>query len=205
MGLTDTYTIPRIVIHPQNPDVVYVTASGHEWTPNAERGLYKTVDGGRTWEKIISVDDQTGVIDLAMDPSDPQTLYAATWQRTRVKWNDPRNFDGYTGSGIHKSTDGGKTWTPINTGLPTSRYLGRIGLDTCQSKSNVVYALVDNYEISREPTEEEKADPYGMPSSGYIKGATVYRSNDKGMTWTQVSGLTPDQKTLMERHSGTFG
>jgi hypothetical protein len=75
----------------------------------------------------------------------------------------------------------------------------------CLTKPNVLYALVDNYEIAREPTEEEKNDPYGLPSSGFIKGATVYRSDDRGETWTQVSGLTPEQKTFMERHSGTYG
>jgi len=205
MGLTDTYTIPRIVIHPTNPDVVYVAASGHEWTSNAERGVYKTADGGKTWEKILFVNDKTGAIDLVMDPADPNTLYASTWQRVRLKWNDPRNFPDYTGSGIHKSTDGGKTWNAINKGLPEAKSRGRIGIDVCRTKPNVVYAFVDNYELSREPTEEEKADPYGLPSSGFIKGATVYRSDDKGETWTQVSGLTPEQKTFMERHSNTYG
>jgi photosystem II stability/assembly factor-like uncharacterized protein len=204
-GLTDTYTIPRIVIHPTNPDIVYVAASGHEWTTNAERGVYKTADGGKTWEKVLFVNDKTGAIDLAMDPADPNTLYASTWQRTRLKWNDPRNFPDYTGSGIYKSGDAGKTWAPINTGLPEAKFRGRIGLDVCRSKPNVVYALVDNYEIAREPTEEEKNDPYGVPSSGYIKGATVYRSDDKGGTWAQVSGLTPEQKTFMGRSSNTYG
>ena len=205
MGLTGTYTIPRIVIHPANPDVVFVAASGHEWTNNAERGVYKTTDGGRTWDRVLFVDDKTGAIDLVMDPADPNTLYASTWQRIRLKWNDPRNFPDYAGSGIHKSTDGGKTWAPINKGLPEPRFRGRIGVDVCRSMPNVVYALVDNYELSREPTEEEKADPYGLPSSGFIKGATVYRSDDKGATWTQMSGLTPEQKTFMERHSNTYG
>ena len=205
MGLTDTYTIPRIVIHPTNPDVVYVAASGHEWTSNAERGVYKTADGGKTWEKILFVNDRTGAIDLVMDPADPNTLYASTWQRVRLKWNDPRNFPDYGGSGIHKSTDGGKTWNAINKGLPEAKSRGRIGIDVCRTKPNVVYAFVDNYELSREPTEEEKADPYGLPSSGFIKGATVYRSDDKGETWAQVSGLTPEQKTFMERHSNTYG
>ena len=93
----------------------------------------------------------------------------------------------------------------INTGLPEPKHRGRIGLDVCRSAPNVVYAFVDNYELSREPTEEEKADPYGLPSSGFIKGATVYRSDDKGATWRQVSGLTPEQKTFMERHSNTYG
>ncbi len=205
MGLADTYTVPRIVIHPANPEIVYVAASGHEWTTNAERGVYKTTDGGRTWNKILYVDEKTGAIDLAMDPAEPNTLYAATWQRTRLKWNDPRNTAESAGSGIQKSTDGGRTWKPINQGLPIAKFRGRIGLDVCLSAPNTLYALVDNYEIAREPTEEEKNDPYGIPSSGYIKGATVYRSDDKGEHWTQVSGLTPDQKKFMEGSSNTYG
>ncbi len=205
MGLADTYTIPRIVIHPTNPDVVYVAASGHEWTTNAERGVYKTTDGGKSWQKVLFVDERTGAIDLAMDPHDPNTIYAATWQRTRLKWNDPRSAADASGSGLHKSTDGGKTWKPIDVGLPAAKFRGRIGLDICRSKPASLYALVDNYEIARESTAEEKADPYGIPSSGYIKGATVYRSDDKGEHWTQVSGLTPEQKKFMEGSSNTYG
>jgi photosystem II stability/assembly factor-like uncharacterized protein len=205
MGLSDTNTIARIVIHPANPDVVYVAAGGHEWTPNTDRGVYKTTDGGKTWEKILYVNDQTGAYDLVMDPKAGDTLYASMWQRTRKKWNDPRNFPDYTGSGVYKTTDGGKTWAPINAGLPEAKFRGRIGLDVCLTKPAVLYALVDNYEISRQPTAAELADSYGVPSSGYIKGATVYRSNDAGATWAQVSGLTPQQKSFMERHSGTYG
>jgi photosystem II stability/assembly factor-like uncharacterized protein len=205
MGLADTYTIPRILIHPNNPDIVYVAASGHEWTSNAERGVYKTTDGGKTWQKVLYVDEKTGAIDLVMDPSDPNTLYAATWQRVRLKWNDPRNFPGYSGSGLYKTTDAGKSWKPINTGLPAPAFRGRIGVDVCLTKPTVLYALVDNYEIARQPTEEEKKDPYGLPSAGFIKGATVYRSDNKGESWTQVSGLTDEQKKFMERHSNTYG
>ncbi len=205
MGLADSGTIARIVVHPRTPDVVYVAASGHEWTANAERGVFKTTDGGKTWTRSLFVNDRTGAIDLVMDPAAPDTLYAATWQRTRLKWNDPRNFDGYSGSGIYKTTDAGATWTPVNQGLPDARWRGRIGLDVCLTKPNVLYALVDNYEVARQPTPEELNDSYGVPSSGFIKGATVYRSNDSGATWTQVSGLTPDQKKLMASHSNTYG
>ena len=205
MGLADTNTVARIVVHPKNPDVVYVAASGHEWTSNPERGVFKTTDGGKSWTKVLFVNDQTGAYDLVMDPKDNDTLYAATWQRTRKKWNDPRNFDGYTGSGIHKTTDGGKSWQPINSGLPDARWRGRIGLDLCLAKPNVLYTLVDNYEVSRQPTPEELTDSYGVPSSGFIKGATVFRSDDGGGSWKQVSGLTPEQKTFMERHSNTYG
>jgi photosystem II stability/assembly factor-like uncharacterized protein len=205
MGLADSNTISRIVVHPTNPDVVYVAAGGHEWTKNAERGVFKTVDGGRTWEKVLFVNDETGAYDLVMDPRSSDTLYAAMWQRTRKKWNDPRNDPSSIGSGIFKTSDGGKTWTPVNSGLPEARWRGRIGIDLCLTKPDTLYALIDNYEISREPTPEELTDSYGIPSSGFIKGATVYRSDDAGASWTQVSGLTPQQKTLMERHSGTYG
>jgi photosystem II stability/assembly factor-like uncharacterized protein len=205
MGLTGTQTIPRIVIHPENPDIVYVAASGHEWTNNEERGVFKTTDGGKTWSKVLYVDEKTGAIDLVMDPKDSDTLYAAFWQRMRKKWNDPRNEPDYTGSGIFKTTDGGKTWKPINNGLPAPRYRGRIGIDLCLSKPNVLYAFVDNYEPAREPTEAERADVYGLPSAGIIKGATVYRSDDKGENWTLASPLTPQIKQLLERHSGTYG
>ena len=205
MGLADTLTIARIVIHPESPDIIYVAASGHEWTNNKERGVFKTTDGGKTWDKVLYIDEKTGAIDLVMDPSDSNTLYAAMWQRIRQKWNDPRNEPDYTGSGIHKTTDGGKTWKPINSGLPAANSRGRIGIDVACSNPNVVYAFVDNYEIAREPTEEEKANPYGLPSSGFIKGATVYRSDDKGESWTQVSGLTTQMKRYMERLSVTYG
>ncbi len=146
MGLAGTHTIPRIVIHPTNPDIVYVASSGHEWTFDENRGVYKSTDGGKTWEKVLFVDDQTGAIDLVLDPTDPNTLYAATWQRLRKRWNDPRNEPHYAGSGIYKSTDAGATWQPINEGLPPARYRGRIGIDLCRSKPNVVYAFVDNYQ-----------------------------------------------------------
>jgi len=205
-GLADTNTIARIVVHPVNPDIVYVAAGGHEWTKNADRGVYKTVDGGRTWDKILFVNDETGAYDLVMDPRSSDTLYAALWQRTRTKWNDPRTLPDHTGSGLFKTTDGGKTWTPINAGLPAARFRGRIGLDLCLAKPDTLCALVDNYE-PRETTKEELSSIQGYftPGKGFIKGATVYRSDDAGATWTQASGLTPQQERLMEQHSGTYG
>ncbi len=204
-GLAGTNTIARIVIHPKNPDVVYVAASGTEWTQNPDRGVYKTADGGKTWEKVLFVNNETAANDLVMDPQNNDTLYASTWQRTRQKWNDPRNHAGSSGSGIWKSVDAGKTWTPINTGLPEARFRGRIGIDLCATKPNVLYALLDNYEKARDPNESELLDSYGLPSAGIIKGATVYRSDDSGATWTQTSGLTEQQKQFMERHSNTYG
>ena len=204
LGLENTYTIARIIVDPEKPDVVYVAASGHEWTKNKDRGVYKTVDGGATWEKILYIDDLTGAIDLVMDPEDNQVLYAATWQRIRKPWNDPRNETGYQNSGIHKSTDGGKTWKDINSGLPEGKYRGRIGIDIARSNPNVLYAFVDNYETAH-TSEYEETDSYGRPKGNVIKGAAIYRSDNKGESWTEVSGQTEDMQTYMERHSATYG
>ena len=205
MGLAGTLTIGRIVVHPTNPDIVYVAAGGHEWTDNKERGLFKTTDGGKTWVNILYIDEKTGAFDLAMDPDDTETLYATAWSRIRPKWNDPRVMPGYMQSGVYKTTDGGVSWKPINNGLPEAKFRGRIGLDICLSQPNVLYALVDNYEVARELTAEEKADSYTRNLKAIIKGATVYRSNDKGESWTQVSGLSEKLLQYMMRHSGTFG
>ncbi|HEY3383702.1 MAG TPA: hypothetical protein VGK32_18210 [Vicinamibacterales bacterium] len=200
MGLAPTHTIPRIVVHPTNPEIVYVAAGGHEWTDNEERGVYKTIDGGKTWDKILFVNARTAANDLVMDPTDPNTLYATTWQRIRKKWNDPRNEAGYTGSGIHKTTDGGKTWTPINEGLPGAEFRGRIGIDVARSNPNVVYAFVDNYEIARQAKPGEM-DSYGRPRQGTIKGAEIYRSDNKGQTWKKVS----ESNAYMEGSAATYG
>ena len=173
MGLAGTLTIGRIVVHPTNPDIVYVAAGGHEWTNNKERGLFKTTDGGKTWTNILYIDEKTGAFDLAMDPDDTETLYATAWSRIRPKWNDPRVMPGYMQSGVYKTTDGGASWKPINNGLPEAKFRGRIGLDICLSQPNVLYALVDNYEVARELTAEEKADSYTRNLKAIIKGATV--------------------------------
>ena len=200
MGLPSTHTIPRIVIHPTNPDVVYVAAGGREWTDNEERGIYKTSDGGKTWSKVLYVDARTGGNDLVMDPADPNVLYATTWQRVRQKWNDPRTLAGYTGSGIHKTTDGGRTWAPINEGLPAPDKRGRIGIDIARSNPNVLYAFVDNYEIARQAKPGE-LDAYGRQRQGTIKGAEIYRSDNKGQTWRRVS----ESGSFMEGAAGTYG
>lgn len=202
LGLINTNTIARIIVHPQNSDVVYVAAGGNEWTNNKERGVYKTTDGGKSWEKILYVDDKTGAYDLVMDPKNPNIIYATTWQRIRKKWNDPRTELDYTESGIYKTIDGGKNWSKINNGLPEAKFRGRIGIDLCKTSPNVIYAFVDNYEKLKEDNElNENTDAYGRPSSGRIKGATVFRSDNGGENWAQVS----EQNAYMEGLSGTYG
>jgi len=200
MGLAGTHTVARIVIHPTNPDIVYVAASGHEWGQNAERGIYRTTDGGKSWSKVLYRGEETAAIDLVMSPDNPQVLYAALWQRVREKWNDPRNKDNYKESGVFRSDDGGSTWTEINAGLPEAKYRGRIGLDVSKSNPNVLYAFVDNYEAARE-AEEGETDSYGRPRGPIIYGATLYRSDNRGNSWRRVS----EQNAYMEGLSSTYG
>lgn len=203
-GLENTFTIARIRVNPQNSNIVYVAATGHEWTPNEDRGLYKTTDGGKTWTKVLYVDQNTGVSDLVLDPVNPDIVYCTTWERMRLKWNDPRTYPTTKNSGIWKSTDGGKKWEKINEGLPQPNARGRIGIDISVSNPKVLYAYVDNYEIASKAKEGE-VDSYGRPRKDVIKGATIYRSDNSGLSWVQVSGLTAEQKTFMERHSATYG
>jgi photosystem II stability/assembly factor-like uncharacterized protein len=204
MGLGGTHTIARILVHPTNPDIVWVAASGHEWTFNPERGVYRTTDGGRTWEKILYVDEQTGAIDLVMDPRDPNTLYASMWQRIRRKWNDPRIEPGFANSGLHKSTDGGDTWRPINEGLPAPEHRGRIGIDIARSNPDVLYAFVDNYEVAREP-EPGETNAYGLPAAPVIRGATVFRSDDGGASWQRTSEFDRTMESLAGTYGWVFG
>ena len=200
-GLTDTQTIARILVHPKTPDIVYVAASGHGWTENEVRGVFKTTDGGNTWTKVLYRNPGTGAIDLVMDPADPNTLYAATWQRTRRKWSDPRVEPGSMESGLWKTTDAGQTWIRINEGLPAAQFRGRIGIDIARSNPNVLYALIDNYEAGR-PAREGERDAYGRPIfEARTKAAEIYRTKDKGRTWRKVS----ESNEYMTNHSGTYG
>ena len=163
MGLKDTHHIPRIVIHPANTNTVYVAAQGHLWGPNEERGVFKTTDGGKTWSKVLFINADTGVTDLVMDPQNPDTLYAAAYQRRRSAFG----FNGGgPGSGIYRTTDGGATWKKLSNGLPKTE-MGRIGLDVFRRNGSIVYALI------------ESEDP------------GIYRSDNKGETWVKMSNTNP--------------
>jgi photosystem II stability/assembly factor-like uncharacterized protein/chorismate mutase len=160
-GLKDTRTISAILIDPHDPDMVYAASMGHVFAPNPERGVFKSTDGGRTWRKILFVDDKTGAIDLVMDPHHPSVLYAAMWQAQRTPWSLD---DGGPGSGLYKSTDGGAHWTNIsrNPGLPRG-VLGRLGVAVAASDPKVVFAIIQ------------------------AKGGGVFRSDDAGATWKRVN------------------
>jgi photosystem II stability/assembly factor-like uncharacterized protein len=203
MGLTETGTIGRIVIHPTTPDIVYVASAGHEWTENDARGVFKTTDGGKTWKKVLSISQKTGVNDIAMDPSDPNTLYAAAWERQRRHWNDPRPEAAFSEGGVFKTTDGGATWTRLTNGLPESKVLGRIGLAVAASNPKVVYAFVDNYDIDTQAQERDR-NPAGRGNGPGIKGNEVYRSDDKGATWRLVSGQDAAQHNLVKNIGNTY-
>jgi photosystem II stability/assembly factor-like uncharacterized protein len=166
MGLRATLHIGRVVIHPKNPEVVYAAALGHLWGPNPERGVYKTTDGGKTWNQVLKINADTGVSDIAMDPESPDTLYAAAYERRRT----PFGFNGGgPDGGIYKTVDGGATWKKLTKGLPYENGgdVGRIGLDIYRKDSNIVYAIVQ-----------------------HEKGGT-YRSEDKGETWKKMGDTNP--------------
>ena len=169
VGLRDTYQIGWVAIHPRNPDIVFVAALGHAFGPNEERGVFRTKDGGKTWTKVLYRNADTGAVDLAIDPGDPDTIYATLWQVRRKPWT----FEsGGPGSGIFKSTDGGGHWTELthNEGLPKG-ILGRIGITVSPANPERVWALVEAQE------------------------GGVFRSDDGGKTWTR----TNQQNILRQR------
>jgi len=169
-GLGQSFQISTIIVHPEDPNVVYVGALGRLWGPNDERGLYKTTDGGFTWERVFFVDEDTGVIEVKMHPEDPDTIVIASYERRRdmfdtndpaVKWGD--------GSGIHRTTDGGATWERLSEGLPTTE-LGRIGLSWSASQPDNIFAVVETNRITQEP---ENAAWFGVSFESAELGARV--------------------------------
>lgn len=180
MGLEESHHIGRIVMHPDDSDIVYVAAMGHLWGPNPDRGLYKTTDGGETWDRVLFVDPLTGAVDVAMDPSNPNILYAAMYQRQRRPWGF---HGGGPGSGLYKSTDGGESWTPLtnaglDNGLPTGD-IGRIGITIYRSDPRILYVSVEQGERFNASTAYEQ------------RLAGIYRSEDRGETWTYQSDWNP--------------
>jgi hypothetical protein len=151
MGLKDTQQIGAVIIHPENPDIVYVAAVGHLWGKNQERGLYKTVDAGKNWEKSLFISDSVGVVDIVMDPSDSRILYAAAYGRMRGRYSrsEAEEVEILEGSGVYKTTDAGKNWVKLTGGIP-SRRVGRIGLAVSPANPEKIYALVERapYELN---------------------------------------------------------
>ncbi len=169
MGLGDTRQIPRIRIHPKNPEIVYVAALGHVWGPNEQRGVFRSKDGGRTWEKILYRSDKAGAIDLVFDPSNPSVIYAGFWEVFRKPWTLE---SGGPGSGIFKSTDGGDTWTDLtrNQGLPRGT-IGKVGIAVSPANPDRLWAIVE------------------------AEDGGVFRSDNAGATWTKVN----EERRLRQR------
>ncbi len=168
MGLKTSEHISKIIIHPSNPDIVFVAAQGPLWSKGGERGFFKTIDGGKTWKKTLGDEEWTGVTDIAIDFSNPNRIYAATWQRHRTV---AAYISGGPKSAIHRSEDGGESWTQLKTGLPTSK-MGKIGIAVSPQKSDVIYAAI---ELDR-------------------REGAVYKSTNRGNSWVKqsdaVSGAT---------------
>ena len=158
MGLRDTERISRVLVHPANPDVVYIGALGHAFGPHPDRGVYMTADAGKTWAKTLYLDDQHGVSDLEIDPANPNILYAAMWRFERKPWN---HTSGSEKGGVFRSTDGGRTWSKLEKGLP--KLMGRIGVKVAPSSPKVVYVIAES------------------------KEGTLFRSDDGGDSFRQVS------------------
>jgi photosystem II stability/assembly factor-like uncharacterized protein len=162
MGLKESHHISKIIVHPENSNIIWVAAQGPLWNKGGERGVYKTTDCGTTWKKVLGDDEWVGATDLLIDPRDPDILYAATWQRHR---NVAIYLGGGPGSGIHRSTDGGDTWEKLSKGLPSSN-LGKIGLAISPQNPDVIYAAI---ELDR-------------------RTGGVYRSENRGVSWEKRSG-----------------
>ena len=172
MGLDSTGRISRIVVHPSNPDIVYVAALGHLYGPQPQRGIYRTMDGGKTWERVLFVNDSTGASDLVMDPNNPRILFAGFWQVEVHTWG---RMSGGKGSGIWSSTDGGTTWKRLGgSGLPT-KPVGKIGLAMTKANSSRIYALIETGD--------------GVPAVNLAQPDTgrLFRSDDGGGSWQLVS------------------
>ena len=182
MGLEGSKHVGRILIHPRNPDVVYIAAVGDLWGANEERGVFRTRDGGESWEKVLYIDEDTGAIDLAMDPGDPNTIFAAMYQRRRTGWG----FNGGgPGSGLHRTLDGGDTWTELSEGLPDGDK-GRIGVDVFRGDGNIVYALIE-----AQPRSPGQGRGGGGGGGGGSSRSGIFRSLDRGDTWEKMSDTNP--------------
>ncbi len=183
MGLETTQAIGRVITHPTDPNIVFVAAVGHLWGYSGDRGLFRTGDGGKTWQKLtngLPDDGKTGAIDLVMDPSNPNILYVSFWQRLRRPWR----FDsGGPNGGVFKSIDGGKSWRKLAKGLPTGD-IGRIGLAISRSNPKVLQIIV---EASFQPQQTRSVDAQVQPNPDYADmtklGSGIYRSEDAGESW----------------------
>ena len=184
LGLADTQHIGKIAVDPKNPDVVFVAAIGHLYAANPERGVFRSKDGGRTWQKVLYKDENVGAVEVVIDPTDSRVVYAGLWNTRRPPWFTYAPTNGPAG-GIYKSTDGGSTWNQLTAGLPPAG-IGRTGIAVAPSNPRRVYAVVDCLvpDASAPPSAPQAPDRPAPPPSGQ---GGVFRSDDAGATWQRVS------------------
>ena len=214
LGLEESRNIGRMVVHPDNPDVLYVAAMGNLFADTPERGIYKTTDGGQTWQNILFVSDSTGGIDIVINPENPDTLYAAMWER--VRRTDRRSYGGLT-CGIYRTYNGGQTWTELTNGLPSpGTNVGRIGIDISNSNPDILYAIYadktgyfdgvyktlnggDLWTQTNDGSLESCYQSYGWwfgrievdpvdPDIAYVIGFDLYKTSNGGNSWSDISG-----------------
>ncbi|HEV2714277.1 MAG TPA: glycoside hydrolase, partial [Terriglobales bacterium] len=211
LGLRDGQQIGAIIIDPHDPNRVFAGVLGHPYGPNAERGVFRSLNGGLTWEKVLYKDENTGAIDLAFDPANPQIIYADMWASRRPPWTAGNSYSG-PGSGLYKSSDGGNTWNQLTKGLPTwNDHLGRIGFGIAPSDSNRIYALVDSPKLGGLYRTDDAGESWERINSDdrlwgrgddfacvrvdpkdkdklYIANISTYRSTDAGKNFTAIKG-----------------
>jgi photosystem II stability/assembly factor-like uncharacterized protein len=210
VGLRDGQQIPAILVDPRDPDRLFVAVLGHPYGPNAERGVFRSTDGGKSWKKILYKDENTGAVALAFDPTDAQTVYAVLWESRQGPWENA-HWQGKN-SGLYKSTDGGDTWRPLTKGLPTTEQrLGRIGIDVARSDPKRLYAMVDAPRLGGVYRSDDAGDSWQRVNSEqrvwgrgsdfaevrvdpknkdviYVANTSTYRSTDGGKTFTAIKG-----------------
>ncbi|HYC84531.1 MAG TPA: glycosyl hydrolase [Chryseosolibacter sp.] len=175
-GLSESHHISRVLIHPGDNNTVWVAVIGSLYTNSPDRGVYKTTDGGKSWRKTLFVNDSTGVIDLVINPANPDQLFAASWERTRKAWHFKGNG---AGSAIYRSDDGGQTWKISSNGFPTGKDVGRIGLDISPAKPNIIYAILDNQQEVEDKKEEKTGDKLRIEDFRTMSTETFLKLDDK--------------------------
>jgi photosystem II stability/assembly factor-like uncharacterized protein len=200
MGLPDSHHIARIVIHPKNPEVVYVAAIGHLFSKNEERGVFRTIDGGKNWKKVLYVNDGVGAVDLVINRKTPTQLFAAMYDKDRKPW---QIVESGPESGLFRTDDAGEKWTELTGGLPTGK-IGRIGVDIYQKNPLILYALLENQNAASAPAGASASQARGAgagagagqisavsPLAQGIIGNELYRTDDGGKTWRKIEPNAP--------------
>tara|TARA_R110000868_G_scaffold37111_6_gene131436 strand:+ start:16408 stop:19158 length:2751 start_codon:yes stop_codon:yes gene_type:complete len=190
-GLRGTQHIGRIVSHPTDENTIWVASLGALYSPNSDRGIYKTIDGGKTWNKALFANDSTGIVDLVIHPTNPEILWATSWEKDRKAWNFKESG---SGSAIYKSIDGGQNWEKLTQGLPTGSHVGRIGIDVSQSNPDIIYAVIDN-QFETKTEREIDADELSINDFMDMSRRDFLRLDDKDLNNYLRSNSFPTEYT----------